>query len=192
MASLPVPAGALDAEPVWLNEPARWRRSGGELSLTTDPESDFWRHTHYGFVRDTGHFFGSRIAGEFVAGVEVQGDYRQQYDQAGLMVRLDAERWVKCGIELVDSRYELSTVVTHAVSDWSVSRLAERPDWLAIRLTRRGDTLTVEFAVDGGPWVMQRMAYLPQDLPAFVGPMAASPDGGGFEVRFRGWNLRPI
>ena len=39
---------------------------------------------------------------------------------------------------------------------------------------------------------MQRMAYLPQDLPAFVGPMAASPDGGGFEVRFRGWNLRPI
>jgi regulation of enolase protein 1 (concanavalin A-like superfamily) len=192
MVSSILPVSGPDNDPVWVNEPSRWRRSGGELTLTTDPGTDFWRHTHYGFVRDSGHFQGTRIGGEFVAGVEVQGDYREQYDQAGLMVRLDAERWVKTGIEFVDGRHDLSAVVTHAVSDWSVAPLAEAPDWVAIRLTRRGDALTVEFAVDGAPWAIHRIAYLPPELPAYVGPMAASPDGGGFDVRFRGWTLRPI
>jgi hypothetical protein len=180
------------AEPVWINEPGRWARPDGGLELSVEQGTDFWRHTHYGFVRDSGHAFLTRVAGGFVASAQVQGDYRDQYDQAGLMVRLDPERWVKCGVELVDGQYQLSTVVTHAVSDWSCTPVeGPLPQWLGVRLTREGDALTVEFALEPGRWRMQRLAYLPPDLPASVGPMAAAPDGGGFEARFRDVTLHP-
>jgi regulation of enolase protein 1 (concanavalin A-like superfamily) len=185
--------GRSDDQPVWLREPARWRRSGAELSLTTDPATDFWRHTHYGFVRDSGHFLGTRVAGEFIATVEVDGAYRDQYDQAGLMVRLDAERWVKTGIELVDGGHQMSAVVTHAVSDWSVTPVGRLDGPLGLRLTRRSDALKIEFSLDAAAtWVLHRICYLPPDLPAYVGPMAASPQGAGFDVVFRRLSVLPL
>jgi regulation of enolase protein 1 (concanavalin A-like superfamily) len=199
---------AHDSEPVWLNEPARWRRSGADLLMTTDPRTDFWRQTHYGFVRDSGHHFGVRVPGDFTAEVEVFGEYADQFDQAGLMVRMDAERWVKCGVEFVDGAATMGAVVTHAVSDWSMTRLAAVPASLRLRLRRDGDALTIEYRVDNGDdttvtdrigdsadgtdeqgWIMHRMAYLPAALPVSVGPMAASPSGDGFEVRFRGLRI---
>lgn len=187
---------AHDSEPVWLNEPARWRRSGADLLMTTDPRTDFWRQTHYGFVRDSGHHFGVRVPGDFTAEVEVLGEYADQFDQAGLMVRMDAERWVKCGIEYVDGAATMGAVVTHAVSDWSMTRLAEVPGSLRLRLRRDGDALTIEYRTDESDdptdeqgWIMHRMAYLPAALPVSVGPMAASPSGDGFEVRFRGLRI---
>ena len=73
----------------WLNEPPAWEIRGDALVVTAGPKTDFWRTTHYGFVRDNGHCRFRRWEGDFVAEVEVTGDYRDQYDQAGLMVRLD-------------------------------------------------------------------------------------------------------
>lgn len=185
--------GPLSIEPVWLNEPRRWRWSGGELSLSTVHGSHFWRHTHTGQVRDSGHFLGTRMSGEFTAGIDVQGDFANPNDQAGLMVRLDAERWIRCGWEHVDGRHRMGTTVTHAVSDWSTTVLPEpAPEWLGLRLTRRGDGLSIEYSLDGEGWLLHRLAYLPADFRAYVGPMAASPDGPGLDVRFRNWNIRPI
>jgi len=182
----------LDREPVWLNEPARWRRVGAELVITTDAHTDFWRHTHYGFVRDNGHLYGVRVLGGFTAEVTVEATYAEQYDQAGLMVRMDAERWVKCGIERVDGALLMSAVVTHAVSDWSTVPLAvpsDEPARLGVRLTRAGDALTIACRTGEGPWRVHRVAFLPPGLPVSVGPMAASPTGDGFEVRFLDFTL---
>ncbi|MCC9174886.1 DUF1349 domain-containing protein [Arthrobacter sp. zg-Y179] len=41
----------------WLNEPTSWKADGDSLTLETAASTDFWRKTHYGFIRDTGHFF---------------------------------------------------------------------------------------------------------------------------------------
>ena len=40
----------------WLNEPASWSGSLDALTVQCEPGTDFWRTTHYGFVRDSGHF----------------------------------------------------------------------------------------------------------------------------------------
>jgi uncharacterized protein len=71
----------------WFNEPGRWDGN----TVTTDPDTDFWRTTHYGFVRDTGHILGVDKAGDFELTVTFSGDYREQYDQAGIAIRLDGE-----------------------------------------------------------------------------------------------------
>ena len=61
--------------------------------------------------------------GEFEVKVKVTGDYKARFDQAGLMLRIDHENYIKAGIEFVDGKFNLSTVVTHKTSDWSVITL---------------------------------------------------------------------
>lgn len=183
---------ATETAATWLNEPRRWRFEDGALVVDVDPGTDFWRETHYGFVRDNGHLLAVREPGDFVATVEVDAAYRDRYDQAGLMVRGGATQWLKAGIEL-DGAFHLSTVVTHDRSDWSVTRLSERPRALALRVTRAGDAVTVEYALggleDGLPWRMHRLAWFPPGGPVLVGPMAAAPDGAGFTATFRHWEI---
>ena len=100
------------AQCTWLNEPAVWRRDGDALKVTTDRSTDFWRETYYGVTRDTGHFFGFETAGDFTAEMRIQAQYRELYDQAGLMVRLSDDEWVKAGIELSDGKPMASSVLT--------------------------------------------------------------------------------
>ena len=39
----------------WLNTPPEWREDGGVLTVVSGDRTDFWRETHYGFIRDDGH-----------------------------------------------------------------------------------------------------------------------------------------
>lgn len=185
------PGLSAELEPIWFNEPRRWRRSGGELIVTTDEGSDFWRQTRHGYDRDSGHHFGARVPGDFTAQVHVSGDFPHQWDQAGLMVRMDSQRWLKAAVEEVDGQLTLSTVVTHGVSDWSMTPLPRHAGWVGIRLERAGDAVAVSFALADDVWHRHRVAFFPPDLPVSVGPTAASPAGPGFEVRFRGFEVRP-
>ena len=73
----------------WLNEPSRWKNGGDSLTLETAAATDFWRETHYGFTRDSGHFLYREVEGDFDATVTVFGDFTSLYDQAGLMIRFD-------------------------------------------------------------------------------------------------------
>ena len=174
----------------WLNEPPDWREEGGVLRVTTAPDTDFWRTTHYGFVRDTGHFRHDRMEGDFVARVLVEGGYRDQYDQAGLMVRLDERTWLKCGIEFVDGRQWASAVVTRELSDWSVAALEPAPAALWIEVRRTGEAVQVSFG-ERAPDRLLRLGALTTEPALDVGVMAASPDGGGFPVAFRELAIEP-
>jgi uncharacterized protein len=173
----------------WLNEPAEWSERRGVLRVVTKPGSDFWRRTHYGFERDNGHLYAHRATGDFVAEVEVAGDYRTLYDQAGIMVRVDEATWMKCGIEFVDGRQFASAVVTREYSDWSVAPLPDLPPAVRFRVARRGDTLEVSWSRPDEDWTMLRLGHLPMGASVLVGPMAASPEAAPFAVRFSGWSL---
>ena len=174
----------------WHCEPPAWRDEGGVLTVTTAHGSDFWRKTHYGFVRDNGHFRFERVAGDFTAEVKVTGAYSALYDQAGLMVRLDEATWIKTGIEYVDSVQQRSAVVTHDVSDWSVAPAPGNPPSLWLRLTRQGDTVEIHTSLDGQTFSLLRLAYFPPAAAVQVGPMACSPDGPGFTARFEDFSIR--
>jgi uncharacterized protein len=159
----------------WLNEPAVWSGDASDLTVAVEPETDFWRTTHYGFVRDSGHFADT---GQMA--VRFRGDFAAQYDQAGLMLRIDGEHWIKAGLEL-DGQLWLSVVVTNGVSDWS-QQPAPPPDadgWYDIRAVRDGDSVQI---LCGDQPV--RLAPFPEgELQS--GPMCAAPKGPGFSARFR-------
>ncbi len=174
------------AEFAWLNEPPSWSSEGSGLELETGDTTDFWRHTHYGFVRDTGHAWLTPVAGDFTASAGFTGAYSALYDQAGLMLRVDEAHWIKAGIEFTDGLMHFSTVVTAGVSDWSVIPLPDTPPdtQICVRLSRHGDAVRVEYAVGGGTWRMARLCpFAPS--PARIGPMACSPTRSGFSAAFR-------
>ncbi len=81
----------------WLNEPPVWKADDGRLRVVSGAKTDFWRVTHYGFVRDNGHFYYEQRAGDLTVQVKIEAKYEALYDQAGIMVRLDSANWIKTG-----------------------------------------------------------------------------------------------
>lgn len=173
----------------WLNEPAHWSQSGDHLTVKTAPKTDFWRITHYDFIRDTGHFYFDTLIQNFVAEVKIRGQYQDLYDQAGIMLRADEKHWIKTGIEYVDGVQNLSAVVTHEYSDWSVIPLLHPPKTLHLRVERYKEAIHISYLNEDSNYTMFRMAYLPYQTLQ-VGLMCASPQGAGFEVTFEDYQIQ--
>lgn len=174
----------------WLNPPPEVTVEGGTLTLTTGDRTDFWRKTHYGFIRDSGHFFHHPVSGDFTAEVTIAARYEALYDQAGLMLRLDETRWVKAGVEYTDGQAFFSTVITNDRSDWSIVALPFAADRLRLRLTRHADAIRVQVQRPDGSWLMTRLGYLDAG-PAQVGIMACSPERAGFTATFQDYACGP-
>jgi regulation of enolase protein 1 (concanavalin A-like superfamily) len=107
--------------PRWINEPPAHRRKGKALVVVTGKETDFWNNTFYGFRHQNGHFFAHDIAGDFSLTIKFSASYGTLYDQAGAMLQVDENNWLKCGVEFTDGHRQFSVVVTRDdQSDWSV------------------------------------------------------------------------
>jgi uncharacterized protein len=176
----------------WLNEPRNWKQENDDFSVFADPQTDFWRKTHYGFVRDNGHFYYEKVAGNFEVETEFRGEYRSLYDQAGVMVRLDETTWLKTGIEFVNGVHHVSAVVTRDYSDWSVVPFRRYAGSLRLRLKREGGAVTIEYYSPDDVWIMFRTAYLTTAHELEVGRMVAAPDGPGFEAVFNEFQLNRV
>lgn len=176
----------------WLNEPPQWSGDTAALELETGETTDFWRHTHYGFVRDTGHAWLASVTGDFSARLSFTGGYEALYDQAGMMLRANEAHWIKAGVEFTDGLMHFSVVVTGERSDWSVIPLdgAGPETQVSVRITRHDDAVRVQYACDHGPWRMARLAPFSAG-PARVGPTACSPERAGFRARFTGIEIGP-
>lgn len=169
----------------WINPPTDFGWQDGVLTVSTGRETDFWNNTFYGFRHDNGHLLATAVGGDFTLTVAFSAPYATLYDQAGAMLRVDGNNWLKCGVEFADGRRNFSVVVTRDdQSDWSVMPIAgavAAP--VTIRLTRHTEALRVELEQDGA-FRLVRLAYLAMGETVEVGPMCCSPMGVGLEVAF--------
>ena len=182
--------GTLDPRLQWLNPPSHWNvdKAGSALVVEPNAPTDFWQKTHYGFSADTGHFLHARVEGDFAITANVRFYPVHQYDQAGLMVRLDEHCWLKTSVEyeLADPP-KLGAVVTNAgYSDWSVQEFDRTRNDLWLRIERNGNDCMVDHSLDGAHWISMRVAHLHSDSKsAQCGLYACSPKGSGFRAEFR-------
>lgn len=179
------------AQATWLNPPRQSSLEQDRLHVTTDAHTDFWRETHYGFVRDNGHFLFVQTPGEFTAQLKIRGAFSHLYDQAGLMVRIDEAHWVKIGAELSDGVTLLSSVLTNEVSDWATGVFPGDPQAFWIRATVAKGVLRVQVSVDGVNWPLVRLAPFPIAAAYQVGPYCCTPERGGLDVTFSEWQVTP-
>lgn len=176
--------GLLDAG-TWTHEPAAVALDGDALRVTAVEGSDAWRTTSYGFVHDSEHALLQPIDGPFSVEVSFVLDYTEQFDQAGVFLRVDDRTWIKAGVEFSDGAPQLGAVVTHGTSDWSVAPV---PEWagrvVTVRASRDGDAVTVRGWAAGEEPRLVRVAYLDPDAAVSAGLLCAAPTRAGLTVTF--------
>jgi regulation of enolase protein 1 (concanavalin A-like superfamily) len=123
--------------------------------------------------------------------VRVQARYGALYDQAGLMVRIDAANWVKAGLERSDGQILLSSVLTMGRSDWATGVYAGEPEDFRIRAALQAGVLRLQVCSDGKTWPLVRLAPFPKAAAYRVGPMCCTPTRAGLEVRFSEFTVGP-
>jgi regulation of enolase protein 1 (concanavalin A-like superfamily) len=170
----------------WYNEPPDYRLGNG-LEIYTAERSDFWQKTHYGFQRDDGHCLLTRQSGDFSVLTHVEFQPQEQYDQCGLMVRVNDQNWIKVSTEYEDDRTSrLGSVVTNlGYSDWATQDVPSSHREMWYRMSKRGNDFLIESSFDGEGWLQMRIAHLhtlKEQLQ--VGLYACSPIGKAFWCRF--------
>jgi regulation of enolase protein 1 (concanavalin A-like superfamily) len=176
----------------WFNEPCSWEITDNALTMIVTPQSDYWRISHYNFTVDDGPFLYTTYGGEFEAKVKLTGNFKDRFDQMGLMVRLDHENYIKTGVEFVDGQLNISTVVTNHTSDWSVLPMDKTPPFIWVKVIRRLDALEIFYSLDDQAYTMTRITYLKENHPVMIGLVAACPDGNGFEAKFEHFQVKHL
>lgn len=170
----------------WVNEPKRveWKESQG-LVMTTEPDTDFWQRTHYGFQRDNGHCLFTKVQGDFAFTAEVSFEPLTQYDQCGVMLRANEDHWIKASVEYENEAFSrLGSVVTNkGYSDWATTDISSNIKSMSYRISRRGDDVLIEYRAPGADsgWKQMRIAHLHEVAEMMeVGIYACSPRDRSF------------
>jgi regulation of enolase protein 1 (concanavalin A-like superfamily) len=175
-------------EGIWTHPPAASLIDGNDLLVTAIKGSDAWRHTYYGFIHDSEHALLMPFDTDSAVEVSFIAAFEEQFDQAGVFLRIDECHWIKAGVEFASGQPQLGAVVTNCSSDWS---LAPVSSWsgrkVTIRASRSGDAVTIRARVDDEPFRMVRLAQLVDEAVVSAGPFCCAPTRSGLQVRFLSW-----
>lgn len=145
----------------WLNKPAEYSLDTDKLSFKTEPGTDFWQRSYYGFRNDNAPalLFNSSI--NFTLTARVEFDYNGRFDQAGIIIYLDSDNWFKASIEYENSSLcRLGSVVTNlGYSDWATTDIGSIAS-IWYRLSRRAADFMIEVSFDGVAFEQIRIFHL--------------------------------
>lgn len=170
----------------WFNEPKEWKIEHGSLVIKPE-KTDFWQKTHYGFEYDNGHCLFHRSRGDIVLSTRVRSFPQHQYDQAGLMIRVSKDFWLKTSVEYENEALSrLGVVVTNfGYSDWSTQDFDPGNNEIELRVSRNGMDYLVEFRSGNASWSQMRIAHLhKKDEAVQCGVYACSPIDTGYIAEF--------
>ena len=174
----------------WTHSPAASVERDDDLLVTAVQGSDAWRVTSYGFVHDSEHALLAPFPDGTAVEVDFTAAFAEQFDQAGVFIRVSAERWIKAGVEFADGRCQVGAVVTDRMSDWS---LAPVPDWagrrITVRASRVGTAITVRAGRGGEELQLVRVVPFATGLVAEAGPLICAPTRAGLQIPFHRWRL---
>lgn len=192
----------------WINPPRRFEISPATLRITTDPRTDFWQRSFYGFRNDNGHALLLESDQNFTLTAQASFEYRGRFDQCGLMVYLDSDNWFKASIEFeTPALARLGSVVTNfGYSDWATTDIPT-PISMGYRLSRRGPDFLIETSPSGQDFRQMRVFHLhrlgettpemgrlnppaPAALPVRFGFYACSPLDSSFDALFTNLSLQ--
>lgn len=169
----------------WTTEPAGIEHDADAVVITAVEGSDAWRTTSYGFVHDDEHAALVPMGSRWGLEVSFVLDFSEQFDQAGIFVRVSDTEWIKAGVEVSDGEVQVGAVVTHGASDWSVAPVPQwRGNEVTMRASRDGDAVTIRARTGSDPWRLVRVAYLDPAADARAGLFCCAPTRAGLAVRF--------
>jgi len=186
----------------WLNRPKLYKITDQSVKITTEPNTDLWQRSYYGFRNDNAPMLLLESGVNFSFTVKASFEYKNRFDQCGVIIYLDSDNWFKAAIEYEDEKVSrLGSVVTNnGYSDWATTDIAT-PTGMWYRLHRRGPDFLIESSPDGIDFKQMRIFHLhclgetsaemgkidppaPAKGPVQFGLYACSPLNSSFEAKF--------
>ncbi|MBQ2811409.1 MAG: DUF1349 domain-containing protein [Alphaproteobacteria bacterium] len=169
----------------WLNEPENVIFADKEMKIVAKKQTDFWQSKHHNFAKDDGHLFFLRTEKNFNVIVHWQAENTVNFNQCGLMIRVDDKNWFKASLMYQESQNpEIGSCVTlNGHSDWAGVMLNNTPSEVWYKLVRKADDFMVYYSLDGKKFIRLRQFYMDtKDIELKVGAYICSPQNQGFEA----------
>jgi len=145
----------------WLNRPKVSEITDRSVVIETEPYTDLWQRTYYGFSHDNVHALLLESREDFSFSTRASFEYLVKYDQCGLLIYLTADDWFKASVECEDEKFSrLGSVVTnHGYSDWATTDIPTTKN-MWYRLSRRGPDFLIESSPDGVDFTQMRIFHV--------------------------------
>lgn len=193
----------------WIHQPKTFDITEHSVEIVTEPGTDFWQRSFYGFRNDNAPALLLASQENFTFTVRASFIYQNRFDQCGVIIYLDSENWFKASIEYEDEQLSrLGSVVTNlGHSDWATTDIATTMT-MWYRLSRRGPDFLIESSPDGTGFAQMRIFHLhqlgettaemgkmnppaPPAHPIRFGLYACSPLDSSFTAVFTDFSLQP-
>ncbi|MGL1891540.1 MAG: DUF1349 domain-containing protein [Spirochaetaceae bacterium] len=191
----------------WICEPQKYEITTEKVVITTEPETDLWQRSFYGFRNDNAPSLLVKSSDNFTFTTRVDFEYKELFDQCGVIVYFDSDNWFKASIEFENSEFSrIGSVVTNmGYSDWATTDIT-LPAFVWYRLSRRGADFLIESSFDGITFNQVRIFHLhklgettqemgrsnpplPVEQPVRFGLYACSPLKSSFTATFTDMKL---
>lgn len=172
----------------WIRAPKNYKISKDKIEIFTEPKTDLWQRTYYGFRNDNAPVL-QLVTDEkyFSFTVKARYEYKKRFDQCGVVVYLDSENWLKASVEYENGTMQrLGSVVTnHGYSDWATVDVDAAVNTVWYRLSRREYDYCIECSFDGVNFKQMRICHLSEGGGEIrFGIYACSPEQSSFKAVF--------
>lgn len=172
----------------WTREPKQYEISDQAVTVVTEPGTDLWQRTYYGFQNDNAPVLQMETEEPFFSFV-VKTDFASghRFDQCGVVMYLDSENWFKASIEYENQSFQrLGSVVTnHGYSDWATTDIDASIKSMWYRFSRRQSDYCVECSLDGTEYKQMRIFHMVEGGGKIAfGVYACSPEQSSFQAVF--------
>ena len=177
----------------WTRPPQKYKITNEGVGIFTDPNTDLWQRTYYGFRNDNAPVLQiSSKEKYFSFTVKTQFDSKKRFDQCGIVMYLDSENWLKASIEFENENIQrLGSVVTnHGYSDWATTDIDAKVNTMWYRLSRRESDYCIECSYDGVEFNQMRICHMWEGNGEIkFGIYACSPEESSFKAVFSDMEL---
>lgn len=160
----------------------------GLLEFITKPYTDLWQKTYYGFENDNAPLVQIKISEKYFSfSVKVKYDSKRRFDQAGIILYLDSNNWLKSSVEYENEKNQrLGSVVTNnGFSDWATVDIPSGIKEMYYRLSRRESDFCIENSYGGINYKQMRICHLFKGCDDInIGIYACSPENSSFKAVF--------
>ncbi len=173
----------------WIFEPKEFTINDNEITIITEPNTDFWQRTYYGFQNDNAPSLLAEINDKYFSfTVKTEFDSKVRFDQCGVIIYQNSDNWFKASIEYENDKYQRlgSVVMNNGYSDWATIDIPSDNKSIYYRLSRRESDYYIEYSHDGENFTQMRIFHLFDGNETInVGIYACSPEKSSFVAKFK-------
>ena len=178
----------------WIHPPKTFSITPEKIKITTEPNTDLWQRTYYGFQNDNAPVLQTKLSEKYFTFItKTNFASKTRFDQSGIVMYLDSDNWFKASVEYENEKIQrLGCVVTqNGYSDWCSNDIPADIKSIWFRLSRREADYYVEYALDGKDWKQMRMFHFFKGEDEInLGVYACSPGKeASFEAEFTNMEL---